>query len=187
MGHWAKVEDYVDNVGTVTQCVHVTDDADVAAGKLDGSPSDWVQFSYNVRGGVYYVADPTGQTTLINPAPNQTEAIAAQGGRQRKNAAGIGYKYDRTRDAFYEPQPHSSWILVESTCLWQPPITYPTVTDDGQDPPAFLYDIYWNEAGHQADNTKGWEAVRVNVRDGTSLITTPSSIYDWNGSAWISR
>ena len=187
MGHWAKVEDYVDNVGTVTQCVHVTDDADVADGKLDGSPSDWVQFSYNVRGGVYYVADPTGQTTLINPAPNQAEAIAAQGGRQRKNAAGIGYKYDRTRDAFYEPQPHSSWILVESTCLWQPPITYPTVTDDGQDPPAFLYDIYWNEAGHQADNTKGWEAVRVNVRDGTSLITTPSSIYDWNGSAWISR
>ncbi len=187
MGHWAKVEDYVDNVGTVTQCVHVTDDADVAAGKLDGSPSDWVQFSYNVRGGVYYVADPTGQTTLINPAPNQAEAIAAQGGRQRKNGAGIGYKYDRTRDAFYEPQPHSSWILVESTCLWQAPITYPTVTDDGQDPPAFLYDIYWNEAGHQADNTKGWEAVRVNVRDGTSLITTPSSIYDWNGSAWISR
>ena len=187
MGHWAKVEDYVDNVGTVTQCVHVTDDADVAAGKLDGSPSDWVQFSYNVRGGVYYIADPTGQTTLINPAPNQAEAIAAQGGRQRKNAAGIGYKYDRTRDAFYEPQPHSSWILVESTCLWQPPITYPTVTDDGQDPPAFLYDIYWNEAGHQADNTKGWEAIRVNVRDGTSLTTTPSSIYDWNGSAWISR
>ena len=187
MGHWAKVEDYVDNVGTVTQCVHVTDDADVADGKLDGSPSDWVQFSYNVRGGVYYVADPTGQTTLINPAPNQAETIAAQDGRQRKNAAGVGYKYDRTRDAFYEPQPHSSWILVESTCLWQPPITYPTVTDDGQDPPAFLYDIYWNEAGHQADNTKGWEAVRVNVRDGTSLITTPSSIYDWNGSAWISR
>ena len=186
MGHWAKVEDYVDNVGTVTQCVHVTDDADVAAGKLDGSPSDWVQFSYNVRGGVYYVADPTGQTTLINPAPNQAEAIAAQGGRQRKNGAGIGYKYDRTRDAFYEPQPHSSWILVESTCLWQAPITYPTVTDDGQDPPAFLYDIYWNEAGHQADNTKGWEAVRVNVRDGSSQIS-PSTIYDWNGSAWISR
>ena len=186
MGHWAKVEDYVDNVGTVTQCVHVTDDADVAAGKLDGSPSDWVQFSYNVRGGVYYVADPTGQTTLIHPAPNQAEAIAAQGGRQRKNAAGIGYKYDRTRDAFYEPQPHSSWILVESTCLWQPPITYPTVTDDGQDPPAFLYDIYWNEAGHQADNTKGWEAFRVNVRDGSPQIS-PSTIYDWNGSAWISR
>ena len=110
MGHWAKVEDYVENVGTVTQCVHVTDDADVADGKLDGSPSDWVQFSYNVRGGVYYVADPTGQTTLINPAPNQAEAIAAQGGRQRKNAAGIGYKYDRTRDAFYEPQPHSSTV-----------------------------------------------------------------------------
>ena len=150
MGHWAKVEDYVDNVGTVTQCVHVTDDADVAAGKLDGSPSDWVQFSYNVRGGVYYVADPTGQTTLINPAPNQAEAIAAQGGRQRKNAAGIGDKYDRTRDMFYEAQPYASWTLNTSTGLWVPPIAMPTGQEDR---------YYWDESAYQADNTAGWTTV----------------------------
>ena len=85
MGHWAKVENYVDNIGTVTNIVHVTVDADVAAGLLNGdgsSPSDWIQYSHNVRGGVHYVGDGTGATTLSIPSPNQAETIAAQDGRQ---------------------------------------------------------------------------------------------------------
>ena len=40
---------------------------------------------------------------------------------------------------------------------WQTAITYPSVTDDGQDPVVFNWDIYWNESGYQADNSKGWE------------------------------
>ena len=64
----------------------------------------------------------------------------------RKNHAGIGYTYDEDRDAFIEPKPFASWTLVEETCLWEAPITYP---DDDK-----MY--YWDEDIHQADNTKGW-------------------------------
>jgi hypothetical protein len=53
----------------------------------------------------------------------------------RKNYAGIGMTYDQQRDAFISPKPYNSWILNETTCLWEAPVAYPT---DGQ--------IYsWNE------------------------------------------
>ena len=67
----------------------------------------------------------------------------------RKNFAGIGYTYDKTRDAFIPPQPYGSWILIEDTCLWEAPIAYP---DDGKD-------YKWNETNYQADNTTGWEEI----------------------------
>jgi hypothetical protein len=67
-------------------------------------------------------------------------------GSIRKNYAGIGFTYDATRDAFYAPQPYPSWTLVEDTCQWNPPITYP---DDDK-----MYT--WDEDVYQADNTKGW-------------------------------
>jgi hypothetical protein len=54
----------------------------------------------------------------------------------RKNYAGIGFTYDLTRDAFIPPQPYASWTLVEDTCQWESPVTYP---DDGKS-----YD--WDEA-----------------------------------------
>ena len=44
----------------------------------------------------------------------------------RKNYAGVGFTYDKTRDAFYAPQPYPSWTLVEDTCLWEAPLAYPT-------------------------------------------------------------
>ena len=53
----------------------------------------------------------------------------------RKNYAGIGYTYDSVRDAFIPPQPYNSWVLNESTCLWEAPIAYPK---DGNE-------YYWNE------------------------------------------
>ena len=39
----------------------------------------------------------------------------------RKNYAGIGFTYDATRDAFIAPKPFNSWILNESTCIWEAP------------------------------------------------------------------
>mgnify|MGYP003109601427 FL=1 len=62
-------------------------------------------------------------------------------GNIRKNFAGIGYKYDQTRDAFIPPQPFYSWTLNETTCLWEAPVAYP---DDGQE-------YTWNETGQQWD------------------------------------
>jgi len=150
MGHWAKVENYVNNVGDVTELLHVTDDADVAAGKLSGSPSDWIQCSYNISGGVHYVPDATGTNSFKTPSDNQSTVIAAQDGRQRKNYPGVGYKYDRTRDMFYEAQPFASWTLNTSTALWEPPIDIPTDQDNA---------YYWDESAYQADNTSGWTTV----------------------------
>tara|TARA_R110002167_G_scaffold213693_1_gene418258 strand:+ start:1008 stop:1334 length:327 start_codon:yes stop_codon:yes gene_type:complete len=43
----------------------------------------------------------------------------------RKNFAGVGYTYDKTRDAFIPPKPYPSWTLDESTCRWDAPVAYP--------------------------------------------------------------
>ena len=69
--------------------------------------------SYNTRGGIH----TNGGTPL------------------RKNYAGIGYTYDESRDAFIPPKPFDSWVLNETTCLWDAPVAYP---EDGQ-----MYT--WNE------------------------------------------
>jgi hypothetical protein len=42
-------------------------------------------------------------------------------GNIRKNYAGIGYKYDKDRDAFIPPKPNEGeWTFNEDTCLWDP-------------------------------------------------------------------
>ena len=43
----------------------------------------------------------------------------------RKNHAGIGFTYDEDRDAFIPKKPNSSWILNETTCLWEAPVALP--------------------------------------------------------------
>ena len=59
---------------------------------------------------------------------NQRCVRTSYNGSIRKNYAGIGYRYDDTLDAFIPPQPYPSWVLNETTCLWDPPVAYP---DDG--------------------------------------------------------
>ena len=70
--------------------------------KLTGYPL-WKQTSYNTQGGVHN----NNGTPL------------------RKNHAGIGYTYDEDRDAFIAPKPFNSWVLNESTCLWEAPVSKP--------------------------------------------------------------
>ena len=50
-------------------------------------------------------------------------------GNFRKNYAAVGHTYDKTKDAFIAPKPYPSWTLVEDTCQWEAPVSYPT---DGQ-------------------------------------------------------
>lgn len=64
-------------------------------------------------------------------------------GSQRKNYAGLGYKYDAQIDAFIPPNPYASWTLNESTCHWYPPVAHP---DDGKK-------YTWNE------ETISWDEV----------------------------
>ena len=81
----------------------------------------WKQTSYNTHGGVHQL----GGTPF------------------RKNHAAIGYTYDEDRDAFIPKKPFSSWVLNESTCLWEAPVAYP---DDGEN-------YAWNE------ETTSWDLV----------------------------
>ena len=59
----------------------------------------------------------------------------------RKNHAGIGYTYDEDRDAFIPPKPFNSWILNETTCLWEAPVVKPD--DDNR--------YNWNETNQNWD------------------------------------
>ena len=43
----------------------------------------------------------------------------------RKNHAGIGYTYDEDRNAFIPKKPFNSWILNETTCIWEAPVALP--------------------------------------------------------------
>ena len=115
MGHFAKVSN-----GIVTRVIVA--EADFFNNFVDDSPGQWIQTSYNTKGGVHY------QPNTNEPSEDQSKAL-------RKNYAGIGYTYDSTRDAFIPPQPFNSWTLNEDTCLWDSPVPYPT---DGK-----LYK--WNE------------------------------------------
>ena len=36
----------------------------------------------------------------------------------RKNFAGVGFTYDKERDAFIPPKPEGDWLLDEDTCSW---------------------------------------------------------------------
>ena len=109
MSHFAEVKN-----GVVTNCVYVPNVSDVLEEIVAAEQSfiaaqtgSWVQTSYNTHGGQHTL----GGTPL------------------RKNYSGVGSVYDSTLDAFYTPQFYPSWTLNETTCLWEPPVTYP---DDGK-------------------------------------------------------
>jgi len=125
MAHFAKVVN-----GLVTQVIVA--EPEFFNTFVDTSPGQWIQTSYNTRGGVHY--DPqTGQ-----PSSDQTKAL-------RKNYAGIGYSYDSTNDCFVPPKPYASWTLNQTTCLWEPPTPMP---QDGKQ-------YRWDEA------TTSWQEVVV--------------------------
>ena len=114
MSHFAKVKNNL--VETV-----IVAEQDFINSLPSESGVTWIQTSYNTRGGIHY-------------APNSNTADG--GVALRKNYAGIGDTYDSVRDAFYAPQPYPSWILNETSCIWEAPVAHP---NDGK-----LYN--WNES-----------------------------------------
>jgi hypothetical protein len=107
MSHFAEIKD------GIVQRIIVIEQNVLDSGNW-GDSNNWVQTSYNTRGGIHY-------------APNSNDPDS--GVALRKNYAGKGYTYDQTRDAFIAPQPFPSWLLNEDTCLWDAPIPRP---DDGK-------------------------------------------------------
>lgn len=124
MAHFAKVVD-----GVVTKIIVVHDESywDTF---IDDSPGEYIQCSYNTRGGVHY------DQSTNEPSEDQSKAL-------RKNFPGPGYYYDSINNAFYPPQPFESWTLDEDTYNWNPPMELP---QDGKD-------YVWNE------NTREWVEV----------------------------
>lgn len=61
-------------------------------------------------------------------------------GNLRKNYAGIGYTFDAGRDAFIPPKPFASWLLNETTCLWEAPVAMPTDAGTGDPPKMYSWD-----------------------------------------------
>jgi len=106
MAHYAKVTD-----GKVTRVIVA--EAEFFKTFVDDSPGDWIQTSYNTRGGIHY--QPNSDT----PSSDQSKAL-------RKNYAGLGWTYDSEKDAFYAPQPYASWTLNTTTYLWEAPTAKPT-------------------------------------------------------------
>ena len=88
----------------------------------------WKQTSYNTVGGVHKL----GGTPF------------------RKNHASVGYTYDEDRDAFIPPKPFPSWVLNETTCLWDPPIARPELTQEQIDNNNYYR---WNETNTTWDLT----------------------------------
>jgi hypothetical protein len=106
MSHYAKVCD-----GKVVQVIVA--EAEFFDNFVDASPGTWIQTSYNTSGNTHKL----GGTPL------------------RGNYAGVGFTYDHQNDVFYAPAPYASWILNESTWLWEAPTPRP---DDGKN-------YTWNE------------------------------------------
>jgi hypothetical protein len=114
MAHFAKV-----NNGIVEQVIVA--EPEFFETFVDTSPGEWIQTSYNTYGNQHRL----------------------DGTPLRGNFAGVGYTYDSTNDVFYAPKPFASWLLNDTTWLWEAPIAYPT---DGK--------VYtWNES------TLSWDSV----------------------------
>lgn len=104
MTHFAKLDD--NNIVIFVTRGRQEDDG--LEDELSARTGDtYKQTSYNTRGGIH----------LLGGTP------------YRKNFAGLGYTYDQARDAFIPPQPFPSFLLNETTCLWEAPVPYPD--DDG--------------------------------------------------------
>tara|TARA_R100001510_G_scaffold57600_1_gene66374 strand:+ start:2581 stop:2958 length:378 start_codon:yes stop_codon:yes gene_type:complete len=120
MAHFAKlgIGNQVLQVVAVHNDVATTEQAGVDfLNNLYKTNDVWKQTSYNTLGGVH----------LLGGTPF------------RKNYATLGGKYDAQRDAFLDPKPFPSWILNETTCIWEAPVQKPT---DGQS-------YEWNESTQQ--------------------------------------
>lgn len=118
MAHFAKL-----GVGDIVTDVHVVKNEVIT----DNNGNEQEQLGIDFLNKIHNTRDIWKQTSY--------------NGNFRKNYAGIGFKYDRTRDAFIPPKPFDSWTLNEETCQWDSPIPYP---EDGKN-------YIWNESTQQWD------------------------------------
>ena len=112
MAHFAELDD-----NKIVLRVLAISNEDITDENGDEQESLGIEFCKNLFG---------GENTWVQTSYNNNF---------RKNFAGVGYTYDKTRDAFIPPKPYTSWTLNETTCQWEAPTAMP---DDGK-----MYE--WNE------------------------------------------
>ena len=129
MAHFAKL-----GINSKVIGVEVVADADCKNADNNEDEQVGIQFLENIHGW------PLWKQTSYNTQAN----VHALGGTPfRKNYAGIGHTYDEDRDAFIPPKPYASWVVNETTCIYEAPVAYPSVTTYGD--PAKPYEISWDE------------------------------------------
>ena len=141
MARFAKlgIGNVVETVVLVSNDIATTEQAGVDfLNNLYKTNDVWKQTSYNTRGGKHYSVNANGDMV---ESEDQSKAF-------RKNHAGKGYKYDFNRDAFIAPKPYNSWTLNETTCMWEPPVARPQLTQEELDNNNYYR---WNE------DTKNWD------------------------------
>jgi hypothetical protein len=95
--------------------------------------------------GIQFLNELYGWPIWKQTSYNTVAGVHKSGGIPfRKNHAAIGHTYDEDKDAFIPKKPYNSWILNETTCLWEPPIPLPSDSS--------IDKIYnWNET------TQNWD------------------------------
>ena len=161
MAHFAELESKTDPTGFTSDTHKVVVAVTVVAN--DCVPSDM------------HVDGETWCKNFFNK-PNTEFKQTSYNNNFRKQYAGIGYVYDSSKNKFLCPQPYKSWAL-DSSDDWKAPITYPSTTSGS----GFTYLISWNETKYNANNNTGWKAIKSNDDAETKTV------YNWNGSAWVSE
>ena len=111
--------DFSKVINSIVENVVVADQEFIDSGAL-GDPTLFYLTDFYTRGNVHYNEDwqPDGLPPF------------------RGNYGQTGFTWDAVNQVFYAPQPYPSWVLNESTWLWQAPVPYPT---DGNQ-------YYWDES-----------------------------------------
>ena len=125
MAHYAKVLN-----GKVIN--NIVAEQEFIDGFVGSTPGEWIQTSYNTRGGVHYESDG------ITPSADQSKAL-------RKNFGSVDSMYNSEADGFHQPQPYPSWTLNATTFVWECPVAEPDATADTE--------YVWNETD------QSWDAV----------------------------
>ena len=177
MAHFAKL-----GINSKVIGVEVVADADCKNADNIEDETVGIQFLENIHGW------PLWKKTSYNTQAN----VHSLGGTPfRKNYAGIGYTYDEDRDAFIPPKPYASWVVNETTCVWEAPVAYPSVT---------TYNTTWTQADIDAnkapDGTSAGDARVANYEiawDETNTrwvckdVSDPVNNFRWDASAsaWV--
>jgi hypothetical protein len=106
MAHFAQLDD--DN--TVLDIMKISDDYEDYGEDFINNvcmiPGRWIKTSYNTINGKH----------LFGGTPF------------RGNYASIGGGYDPIKDIFFFKKPYPSWILNDTTHVWEAPVPFPTLT-----------------------------------------------------------